>query len=80
MSFRPGTPKRHHEIKDSLVSGDVPGFNGVDETSLGYGLGIELYGHERNALTLEWIRYADNDIHNVDYKVESVNLGYLHRF
>ncbi|MCU7929188.1 MAG: porin family protein [Candidatus Thiodiazotropha sp. (ex Codakia rugifera)] len=61
-------------------SGDVPGFNGVDETSLGYGLGIELYGHERNALTLEWIRYADDDIRNVDYKVESINLGYLHRF
>jgi hypothetical protein len=43
-------------------------------------LGIELYGDDRNAVTLEWIRYADGDVNNVDYKLESANIGYVHRF
>lgn len=62
------------------LTGDVPGFTGVNDTALAIGLGLELYGNERNAITLEWMRYADGDIHDVDYKLESVNLGYLHRF
>ncbi|MET0072390.1 MAG: porin family protein [Candidatus Thiodiazotropha sp.] len=61
-------------------SGDVPGFRNVDETGLGYGVGIELYGDERTALTLEWLRHAVGDIHNVDYTLESASLGFLYRF
>ncbi|MEW8026997.1 MAG: outer membrane beta-barrel protein [Candidatus Thiodiazotropha sp.] len=61
-------------------SGNVPGFSSVDETAIGYGLGLELYADEHNALTLEWLRYAVGDIHNVDYKLESASLGFIHRF
>jgi hypothetical protein len=61
-------------------SGNVPGFRDVDETGIGYGLGVELYGDEYNALTLEWLRFAVGDIHNVDYTLESASLGFVHRF
>jgi hypothetical protein len=61
-------------------SGKVPGFSSVDDTGIGYGLGMELYGDEQNALTLEWLRFAVGDIHNVDYTLESASLGFVHRF
>ncbi|MEW8507610.1 MAG: outer membrane beta-barrel protein [Candidatus Thiodiazotropha sp.] len=61
-------------------SGNVPGFSSVDETAIGYGVGIELYGDEHNALTLEWLRHAVGDIRDVDYTLESASLGFLHRF
>jgi hypothetical protein len=61
-------------------SGNVPGFSSVDDTGVGYGLGVELYGDEQNALTLEWLRFAVGDIHNVDYTLESASLGFVHRF
>ncbi|MGD8911593.1 MAG: outer membrane beta-barrel protein [Candidatus Thiodiazotropha sp.] len=61
-------------------SGELPGLSNVDDTGMGFGLGIELYGDDRNAVTLEWIRYADGDVNNVDYKLESANIGYVHRF
>ncbi|MES9990571.1 MAG: outer membrane beta-barrel protein [Candidatus Thiodiazotropha sp.] len=61
-------------------SGNVPGFSSVDETAVGYGVGIELYGDEQNALTLEWLRHAVGDIHNVDFTLESASLGFVHRF
>ncbi|MES9974015.1 MAG: porin family protein [Candidatus Thiodiazotropha sp.] len=61
-------------------SGNVPGFSSVDETTIGYGIGLELYADEQNALTLEWLRHAVGDIHNVDYKLESASLGFVHRF
>ncbi|MET0026977.1 MAG: outer membrane beta-barrel protein [Candidatus Thiodiazotropha sp.] len=64
----------------TYFAGDVPGWNSVSETSFSYGLGVELYGGSRDAVSLEWIRYADEDIHNQDYTIESVNLGYIHRF
>ena len=64
----------------TFFSGDIPGFNGAEDFAPAFGLGVEFYGDERNALTLEAIRYADADYHNVDYKIESINLGYLHRF
>jgi hypothetical protein len=61
-------------------SGNVPGFRDVGETGMAYGLGVELYGDEYNALTLEWLRFAVGDIHNVDYRLESAGLGFVHRF
>ncbi|MBT2968594.1 MAG: hypothetical protein B6D72_00635 [gamma proteobacterium symbiont of Ctena orbiculata] len=61
-------------------SGNVPGFRNVDETAIGYGVGIELYGNEHTALTLEWLRHAVGDIRNVDYTLESASLGLLYRF
>jgi hypothetical protein len=61
-------------------SGDVPRFNSVDETGIGYGLGVELFGDKYNALTIEWLRFAVGDIHNVDYTLESASLGFVHRF
>ena len=64
----------------TYFNGDVPGFKNESDVAPGFGLGLELYGNTRNAVTLEWMRYADGDISNVDYKIESVNLGYLHRF
>jgi hypothetical protein len=64
----------------TYFAGDVPRFKGEDDVALAFGLGLELYGDERNALTLEAIRYADGDLHNVDYKIDSINLGYLHCF
>jgi hypothetical protein len=64
----------------TYFTGNVPGFSSVDETAIGYGAGIELYGDEYNALTLEWQRFADGDIHNVDYVLESASLGFVHRF
>ncbi len=63
----------------TYFSGDVPGYD-ASEFSMSYGLGVELYGAPRDAVSLEWIRYADEDIHNRDYTIESVNLGYIHRF
>ncbi len=63
----------------TYFSADVPGYN-ASEFAPAFGLGFELYGDERDAVSLEWIRYADEDIHNQDYTVESINLGYIHRF
>lgn len=64
----------------TYFSGDVPRFKDESDISPAFGLGLELYGNERNAITLEVIRYADTDLHNVDYKIDSINLGYQHRF
>jgi hypothetical protein len=61
-------------------SGNVPGFSSVDDTGVGYGLGVELFGDKHNALTIEWLRFAVGDIHNVDYRLESASLGFVHRF
>jgi hypothetical protein len=63
----------------TYFSADVPGYK-ASEFAPAFGLGFELYGDDRDAVSLEWIRYADEDIHNQDYTVESVNLGYIHRF
>jgi hypothetical protein len=64
----------------TYFSADLPRFKSENDSSLAYGLGLELYGNSRNALTLEYVRYADSDIHNVDYDINSFSLGYLHRF
>jgi hypothetical protein len=64
----------------TYFTGNVPGFSSVDETAIGYGAGVELYGDEHNALTLEWLRFAVGDIHDVDYTLESASLGFIHRF
>jgi hypothetical protein len=62
------------------ISGDVPGFSDINDTGIGYGMGIELFGDGHNALTLEWLRFAVGEIHNVDYTLESAALGFVHRF
>ncbi|MBV2122580.1 MAG: hypothetical protein B6D70_08645 [gamma proteobacterium symbiont of Stewartia floridana] len=64
----------------TYFAGDVPRFKGDDDIAPAFGLGLELYGNERNAITLEAMRYADGDLHNVDYKIDSINVGYQHRF
>jgi hypothetical protein len=64
----------------TYFTGDVPRFKGEDDVALAFGLGLELYGNERNAITFEAMRYADGELHNVDYKIDSINIGYLHRF
>ncbi|MES9861973.1 MAG: hypothetical protein ABW157_19310 [Candidatus Thiodiazotropha sp. LLP2] len=64
----------------TYFAGDVPRFKGEDDVAPAFGLGLELYGNERNAITFEVMRYADGDLHNVDYKIDSINLGYQHRF
>lgn len=62
------------------ISGNVPGFSSVDDTGIGYGVGVELFGDEYNALTVEWLRFAVGDIQGVDYTLESASLGFVHRF
>jgi hypothetical protein len=64
----------------TYFTGDVPRFKGDDDVAPAFGLGLELYGDEHNAITFEAMRYADGDLHNVDYKIDSINLGYQHRF
>jgi hypothetical protein len=64
----------------SYFAGDVPGESGASESSPSFGLGVELYGNSRNSISLEWIRYLDDEIRDDGFTIESINLGYLHRF
>lgn len=52
----------------------------VTDTEMGYGVGFEFYGDNRNAVNLEFMRYMDGEDDGVDYEVDAFNLGYTHRF
>jgi opacity protein-like surface antigen len=55
------------------------GSNSDSETDLGYGIGIELYGNEDNAISLEFMRALDVD-DEYEFTVDSITVGYIHRF
>jgi hypothetical protein len=63
------------------LSADISG-NSDDQTNteLGYGAGIELFGNGSNGITLEFMRYMDGEDNNVDFNIDSVSIGYTHRF
>ena len=51
------------------------GFSDSDtETDIGYGLGIELFGNERNAISLEYLRALDIE-DDGDFTVDSVSIA-----
>lgn len=50
------------------------------DTALAYGVGIEFYGNSRNGINLELMRYMDGKENDIDYTLDAVNLGYIHRF
>ena len=50
------------------------------DTALAYGLGVELYLDSRNGLNLELMRYMDGSEDDIDYTLDSFNIGYIHRF
>lgn len=50
------------------------------ETDPSYGLGFEFYGDEHNAVSIEFMRYLKGDDDNIDYNLDTFNLGYVHRF
>ncbi|MEN8167648.1 MAG: outer membrane beta-barrel protein [Pseudomonadota bacterium] len=53
---------------------------GDTNTELAYGFGLEFYGNARNGISLEVMRYLDGSEDDVDYTVDAVSIGYLHRF
>lgn len=50
------------------------------DTELGYGFGFEFYGDKRNGVNIEFMRYMDGDEDGDNYEVDSISLGYIHRF
>jgi hypothetical protein len=52
-----------------------------DQTDPSYGFGFEFYGDERNAVSIEFMRYLKGDDSNgINYNLDAFNLGYVHRF
>jgi hypothetical protein len=49
-------------------------------TDPSYGVGLEFYGNPRNAINLEFMRYIDGDDGGVNYDINTLSLGYIHRF
>lgn len=52
----------------------------LTDSELGYGLGFEFFGDNRNAVNLEFIRYIDGEDQGIDYNVDAFSIGYTHRF
>ncbi len=50
------------------------------DVSLSYGFGIALFGSETDSLNLEWVRYGDDTLNDVDYTLDNLNIGYVHHF
>lgn len=50
------------------------------DTALAYGVGVEIYGNSRNGVNLEYMRYMDGSENDIDYTLDSINVGYIHRF
>ena len=52
------------------------------DSSGAYGLGIDLFGNERTALNLEWMRYGEGKIGtaNNDYTFDILSIGLVHHF
>jgi hypothetical protein len=56
------------------------GFSSSDsETDIGYGLGLELFGNNKNAINLEFMRSLDVDS-DYEFTVDSVTIAYINRF
>ena len=53
-----------------------------NDSSVSYGLGIDLFGNEHTALNLEWMRYGDSKIGtaNTDYTLDILSIGVVHHF
>lgn len=56
---------------DTLGIGDSE-----SDTGLSYGVGLDLYGNEHLAVTVEYIRHIDDD----DYTIDAANLGFTYSF
>ncbi len=50
------------------------------DTEMGFGLGFEFYGDNRNAVNVEFMRYMDGEDEGIDYEIDAFTLGYTHRF
>ena len=50
------------------------------DTALAYGIGVEVYGNNRNGVNLEYMRYMDGSENGVDYTLDAFNIGYIYRF
>lgn len=46
------------------------------ETGLSYGVGLDLFGSDRTAIVLEWVRYLDQS----DYTIDTPMIGVVRRF
>jgi hypothetical protein len=46
------------------------------DTGLSYGVGIDLFGSDRTAIVLEWVRYLDQS----DYTIDTPSIGIVRRF
>ena len=51
-----------------------------DDSGFSYGVGVELYGTQDDAINVEWVRYLDTDEFGIDYTVDHWGLGYVHYF
>ena len=47
-----------------------------NDSGLGYGLGLDLFGSDRTAIVLEWVRYLQTD----DYTIDAPMVGVVRRF
>jgi hypothetical protein len=47
-----------------------------NDTGLSYGVGLDLFGSDRTAIVLEWVRYLDQS----DYTIETPMIGVVRRF
>ncbi|NIP71741.1 MAG: porin family protein [Gammaproteobacteria bacterium] len=51
-----------------------------DDDGSSYGVGVELYGAERDAINIEWVRYLDIDDNGIEYTIDHWGIGYVHWF
>lgn len=47
-----------------------------NDAGISYGVGLDLFGSDRTAIVLEWVRYLDTS----DFKIETPMIGLLRRF
>lgn len=59
-----------------------PGYSTNDASSgPAYGVGMELYGNESGAISIDYLRYVkDGSLNGANYQLNSLNIGYVHHF
>ncbi len=66
----------------SAAIGPVGSSTTETDSSRSYGIGLDFFGNDKTAFSIEWMRYGDGEIGptNLPYTVDTLTLGVVHHF